>query len=161
MGEERLKGIVSQMKVQPAGIGAHFRTPPAQQLPQGQAHLFRKQIPHRMLQRLIDRNAAAALVATARAGDAMGQRPGLLPVQTGPDLNGKDARQFGLIGQRREERLHETQAHPPCPVDQFQRGEMDIVRPHLAVTDHAVPRELKSSDTKSTIAIFTATIDPE
>jgi hypothetical protein len=74
-----------------------------------------------------------------------GQRGGQVRWQ---DLCAKKAGDFGLVGQRREQRLDETKTYLPGGGHQLQRRHIRVIGPHLTVTNHPVARELEPCDAK-------------
>src|SRR3546814_6428086 len=71
-----------------------------------------------------------------------------LAFERGPGLAAEHACEFGLGGERMEERLDEAEPGPAGRIDQFQRRDMDVVGAHLAVADHPVAGELKAGNAK-------------
>ena len=68
--------------------------------------------------------------------------------QARPHFTRKDAGDFVLGRKRPEQALHEAQTDVAALIDQLKSRNIRIVRPHLAVPDHAIPGELKASEVK-------------
>ncbi len=75
-----------------------------------------------------------------------GQR--LPPREGGPHLLAEHPLDLGLVGQRLEQGLGETQTARARLVDELQRGDIDLLGAHLTVSDHAVAAELEADYAK-------------
>ena len=113
---------------------------------QRQALLLAEQIPQRHLHGLVERQRGAALIAATRAVDTMHEAHRQLPFEPRPDLLGEDAGDLGLSRQGVEEVQDETEATMAPLVDQFQRRDIGVGDPHLAVADDPIARELEPRD---------------
>ena len=101
-----------------------------------------------MLQGFLERQAHAAHVAAARAAHGVGQRFDVLALDRRPAFLAEGALDLGLRRQRMEQGLHEAEPGLAPLADELERGQVHLVRAHLAVADDAVARELKTGDAK-------------
>ena len=101
-----------------------------------------------MLQGLLERQAHAAHVAAARTAYGVRQRFGVLALDRRPALLAEGALDLLLRRQRMEQRLHEAEPGLAALADELDRGQVHLVRAHLAVADDAVARELETGDAK-------------
>ena len=73
---------------------------------------------------------------------------GVLPLDRRPALFAKGALDLRLGRQRMKQRLHEAEPGLTALADELDRGQVHLVRAHLAVADDAVARELETGDAK-------------
>src|SRR3546814_3953555 len=95
------------MEIEPARRGADAVAPRSQHLPPRQAGRRRRQIPYRLLQRFLERHAHPTNIAAARPADPVRERERALAFERGPGLAAEHAFEFGLGGERMEERSEE------------------------------------------------------
>ena len=148
MGKKRDKGIIVEVKIEATGVGFHAVAATAKQDMKGQSSFLCRKIPKRHLNRLVKGQRVSPLVAAARAVHTVNQRDRLVPLQCRPNLMFENSLDLRLIGQSIKERLDEPQPHLATFGDEFQRGDVDIIRSNLTVPDYPVAGELKSSYTK-------------
>jgi len=114
----------------------------------GQAGFLRRKIPKRHLNRFVKGQGVSPLIATARTVYTVNQGDRPVSPQGRPNLMLENSLDLLLIRQWIEERLDESQAHLATFGNELKRGDVDIVRPNLAVPDYPVAGELKSGYTK-------------
>ena len=94
------------------------------------------------------RQGKGPLIPPARAADAMDQSDCLLSDQAGPDLMVEDRFDLGLVRKGMKQRLGETEPDVTAFIDKLEGGDVHVVSPNLAISDHPVAGKLKSRYTK-------------
>ena len=126
MAEERGEVVVAEMEVEARRIGADTVTAAAEQAMERQVDLLGGKVPQRHLDRLVEGQAEAALVAAARAVDAMDEGDRRLALEAGPHLaRRRRARSRPRAGSGWKRRCDEAEAAPALLVDQLQRRDID------------------------------------
>ena len=148
MAEEFAEGGVIEVEVQTRRVCRDPVASCAEQTEERQPRLLRRKIPECDLDCLAKRQRRLALVAAAKPRDPVHQGERLLRREAGPDFLAKQPLDLELIGKRREQGLGEAKSAFASLVDKLQRGDVHLLRPHLAVPDDAVAAELEAEDAK-------------
>jgi hypothetical protein len=136
------------MEIETRSVCSHPIAPAAKQTMQREVHLLCREVPQGNLDRLVKRQAIGPLVAAARSIDPVRKSKRCLTFHFGPDLESENTGDFFTRRQGTEKALHKAQADAASIIDEFKGRHVDIVGPHLTVSDHPIAGELKPGKTK-------------
>jgi hypothetical protein len=135
---------VAQVEIEAGRICAHAVAPAAEQAMKGKARLLGSQIPQGDLDCFVEGQTEGALVASAWPADTMHKAERWLTLNGRPDLAREDAIDFVKGGKRKEQALNEAKPSLAAFVNEFESGNVNIVRPNLAVANDPVSRKLEA-----------------